>query len=123
MKRTIIAAALLAASAMQASAAACSPSDFEIRQLELREVVADMAGIVGEIVSHCATPAAAGLRTTLRAPDGRVVGVGHHYIGAGGFENIEPGDSAPFDEAVSIVNGFTVHDLKITGKIVDVIRW
>ena len=117
MKRTIIAAALLAASAMQASAAACSPSDFEIRQLELREVVA------GEIVSHCATPAAAGLRTTLRAPDGRVVGVGHHYIGAGGFENIEPGDSAPFDEAVSIVNGFTVHDLKITGKIVDVIRW
>jgi hypothetical protein len=129
MKRLLATAAFVAVAvilfAVTARAASpCKPSDFEIKQLELREIFAGAALIVGEVVSHCTTPASAVLRTTLRTSDGRVVAVGQLYIGASTFGNIGPGESAPFNQEVyGVPDGLAVSDLKMEGKIVDVHRW
>jgi hypothetical protein len=104
--------------------AECHPSNFEIKQLELREIVIGRwASVVGEVVSHCTTPAAAILRVTLRTPDGRILAVVSGFS-VGDLANIEPGESAPFEQAMSgAFDGLAVRDVKIEGKIVGVTRW
>ena len=125
MTRRISVAVMLLIALVPQAHAACRPSDFEIKQLELSEIIAGYAKIVGDVVSHCTTPAAAGLRMTLRTSDGRVVAVGKRYVGASTFENIAPGESAPFEHVLPgklELSGFALGDLKVEGKIVDVLH-
>jgi hypothetical protein len=101
----------------------CRTSDFEIKQLDLTEIVraAQAAIVVGEIVSHCAEPAYPRLQTTVRALDGRVLAT---VSGAIDISNIEPGDSAPFRlTLIGKFDGLTIEDVSVTSKIVSVGKW
>jgi hypothetical protein len=116
-----VAVIVFAVSTAHSEGQRCRPSDFEIKQLEVKEIRSGFALAVGEVVSHCVTPARnPRLRATLRASDGHVIAVGDIPLSWGGG-HIEPGESIPFQQAISIPGastGLSVGDLKAEGKFI-----
>lgn len=89
--------ALLLLAPMGANAA-CAPTDFSVKDVQARPTAGgDARGVVltGELVNHCATPAAAQLEIIARSTGGGNVAT--KKVWPAGTSNIEPGKSIGFD--------------------------
>jgi len=97
MKKTLIAAALFLMAPLAAHAA-CAPTDFAVQDFKMKLVGAGAAArlsLSGQLVNHCAEPAAAQISIDAKDGSGKVIQSKKGW--PAGTTNIGPGQSVSFD--------------------------
>lgn len=92
--KKLLASALLVLIPFSAQAA-CSASDFSVKNFQIKRQAGNRVSIKGMLVNHCATPAGAQIRISAKSASGNVLV--YREIWPAGTTNLAPGGSAKFD--------------------------